>query len=122
MLQGLGFLHSHRWLHGDIKLLNIGMDPLIGPGWPPTIILDLGCSEQIPEGSQRSATLGHGGTVHYLAPEREMGPHGLDVGVWSLAVIGIELLGYSHPWAFSKESVATWNRVRVSSASMVAEI
>ncbi|KAH8696776.1 kinase-like domain-containing protein [Phaeosphaeriaceae sp. PMI808] len=102
VLQGIGFLHSHRWLHGDIKPVNIGMDPFIGPGWPPTIILDLGCCEQIPEGSQRSATPGHGGTVHYLAPEREMGPHGLGIGVWSLAVIGIELLGYSHPWAFAK--------------------
>lgn len=102
VLQSIAFLHDHRWLHGDIKPANVGLNPIPAPGWPTAIILDLGCCELIPEGSQRSATPGHGGTVHYLAPEREMGPHGLGVDMWSLGVIGIELLGYLHPWAFAK--------------------
>lgn len=43
-------------------------------------------------------TPGAGGTIAYLAPEREMEPYGSFVDVWSIGIIGYQLIYRGHPW------------------------
>lgn len=96
-LLGLQFLHTHEWLHGDVKPQNIGI-----VGTPPrAVLLDLGSAIQADSKSHISATPGRGGTVHYLAPEREMQGYDHLADIWGMGVIGYELTYGHHPWQFA---------------------
>jgi serine/threonine protein kinase len=91
-LLGLDFLHSHGWLHGDIKPANIGIDGR------RAVLLDIGGAVKLGPGEKVAPTPGRGGTVWYLAPERELQPYDKLVDVWAMGVIGYELTFGHHPW------------------------
>jgi serine/threonine protein kinase len=93
-LQGVNFLHSNGWLHGDLKPANIGIHK------SQAILLDLGSAIRLGPGQLVPETPGCGGTKGYLAPEREMEEYGFPVDVWSMGVIGFEILHQTHPWHF----------------------
>ena len=96
ILLGLEFLHENSWLHLDIKPQNIG----VLPGNPPrAVILDIGQATFL-RGTLK-AKAGRGGTVNYLAPEREICEYDHAVDVWSVAVIGFELIYGYHPFRFA---------------------
>jgi serine/threonine protein kinase len=93
-LQGVHFLHTHFWMHGDIKPANIGIDG------NKAVLLDLGSAIQLNPGLKVQATPGQGGTIWYLAPERELRPYDHAVDMWAMGIIGYELLFGYHPWKF----------------------
>ena len=93
-LLGAKALHEQGWLHGDLKPPNIGVI-----GTPPrAVLLDIGHATHLKLGSTLPPTPGRGGTVDYIAPEREMENYDHTVDVWSLGVIGYELMYGYHPW------------------------
>ena len=95
-LLGVRVLHDQRWVHGDLKPANIGMI-----GTPPrAILLDVGQATCLALGATLGPKPGSGGTVNYLAPERELEPHDHLIDIWSLGVIGYELTYGHHPWRF----------------------
>ncbi|KAI9737400.1 MAG: hypothetical protein M1834_009554 [Cirrosporium novae-zelandiae] len=93
-LQGVHFLHSHGWIHGDLKPGNIGINGA------RAILLDIGGAMQLHSGTLVPPTPGHGGTLWYLAPEREMQGYNCLVDVWAMGIIGYELACGNHPWKF----------------------
>jgi serine/threonine protein kinase len=103
-LLGLNFLHTHNWAHGDLKPGNVG---IIDWKNPRVVLLDFGGAVQLPDGGLLPSTPGRGGTVNYLAPERELQCHNALIDVWSLGVIGFELLYGYHPW---KLALNPWRR------------
>jgi hypothetical protein len=92
VLEGLLFLHSHSWLHGDIKPGNIGISK------NRAIILDVDTVFELAPNNTLEPTPGSGGTISYLAPEREMMPYDHAVDIWAAGVVGYELLYGYHPW------------------------
>ena len=95
---GVKFLHDMNWIHGDLKPQNIG----ILRGKPlRAVILDVGQATELALGSKLPAMAGCGGTVNYLAPERELTEYDHGVDVWPLAVIGYELTYGYHPFKFN---------------------
>lgn len=92
-LLGVKFLHDHRWVHGDLKPANIGL--------PRSVLLDTDTSMYLESGDMASPTPGSGGTVDYLAPERELEKYDFAVDIWSMGVIGYELTYGRHPWRLS---------------------
>lgn len=96
---GVNFLHSHNWIHGDLKPGNIGI--LYDRGSLHALLLDFGGAVNLPPGLLWPATPGGGGTVGYLAPEREMQAYDMAVDVWAMGVVGFELMHGYHPWRFA---------------------
>ncbi|KAM5445809.1 hypothetical protein MaudCBS49596_007098 [Microsporum audouinii] len=94
-LLGLNFLHSNNWVHGDIKPGNIG---ILDGNTPRVVLLDFGGAVHLTPERQLPATRGRGGTVNYLAPERELQNHDHSIDVWSMGIIGFEFLYGYHPW------------------------
>lgn len=98
LLLGLKWLHSHRLVHRDIKVVNIGisLDPL------HVSILDLGTVCKLDDSTDLIApSPGQLGTVHYLAPEMELEDYDGKVDIWASGIVGCEIfLGY-HPWPLS---------------------
>jgi serine/threonine protein kinase len=92
LLEGLHFLHSHSWLHGDIKPDNIGISKT------HAIILDVDTIVSLPPNQTLSPTPGSGGTISYLAPEREMLEYDHAVDVWAAGVVGHQLIYGYHPF------------------------
>jgi serine/threonine protein kinase len=91
-LQGVQFLHSNGWIHGDLKPANIGVN------YHRAVLLDIGGAIQLSPGEKVPSTPGYGGTIYYLAPEREMQDYDNLIDVWSMGVIGYELRYGHHPW------------------------
>lgn len=90
-LCGINFLHKHNWLHGDIKPANIGIEG------NRAVLLDIGGAMHIPPGHKAQSNPGRGGTIWYLAPEREMRNYDKLVDIWALGIIGYELSYGYHP-------------------------
>ncbi|KAI0859240.1 kinase-like domain-containing protein [Xylaria cubensis] len=82
-LLGLKFLHDNDWIHKDIKPQNIGV---IRSNPPRAVILDVGQAVFLASGATLEATPGFGGTVGYLAPEREMTRYDKGADIWSYGV------------------------------------
>lgn len=100
-LKALKVKHDNHWLHGDLKLANIGII-----GHPPRgVLLDLASARHLLPGSKLKPTPGDGGTVGYLAPEREIQEHDHSIDIWAMGVIGYELMYGTHPW---KLAVNPW--------------
>ncbi|KAM5429699.1 putative non-specific serine/threonine protein kinase [Microsporum canis] len=93
-LLGLNFLHTHNWIHGDLKPGNIG---ILNNG-TRAILLDFGEAVRLEPGERLPTRPGRGGTVNYLAPERELQDYDRLIDVWSMGVIGFEILHGHHPW------------------------
>lgn len=97
VLLGVQVLHNHGWLHGDLKPSNIGV-----MGTPlRAVILDTGSAMYLEPGSTLKPEPESGGTLDYIAPEREMDEYDHSVDIWSLGCIGYELTYGEHPWSLS---------------------
>jgi serine/threonine protein kinase len=100
-LEGVRFLHSHNWIHGDLKPQNIG--------WMGnrSVLIDLEGAIRMNPGERVPPTPGSGGTVPYLAPEREMQAYDEGVDVWSIGLVLFQLAYGYHPWNVLKNP---WRR------------
>ncbi|KAI1737827.1 kinase-like domain-containing protein [Xylaria scruposa] len=98
-LLGLKFLHDNGWIHKDIKPQNIGV---IRGNPPRAVILDVGQAEVLASSATLQATPGSGGTVWYLAPEREMTRYDKGADIWPMGLIAIELTYGSNPFKFAR--------------------
>jgi serine/threonine protein kinase len=95
-LEGVNFLHTRNWLHGDLKPRNIGFHG------SRAIILDMGGAVKLRPGERVPSKPGTKGTIDYLAPEYEMKDYDHQVDTWSMGVILYELIYGHHPWRFFK--------------------
>jgi serine/threonine protein kinase len=93
-LKGIDFLHSNRWLHGDLKPNKIGIRGT------RAVLLNMESSIHIPPNSLVSPAPGYGGTTWYLAPERDIQSFDYLVDIWSIGVVLFELAYGYHPWKF----------------------
>ena len=97
LLLGLEFLHKFKYIHGDIKPNNIGLiraDPI------RVVLIDLGAATYIVE--KRKPTPGAGGTIGYLAPERELFDYDHTVDTWAAGVVGYYFFFGKHPWMLAR--------------------
>ncbi|XP_053860348.1 serine/threonine-protein kinase PAK 3-like isoform X1 [Vidua macroura] len=104
-LQGLDFLHSNHVIHRDVKSSNILLrtDGSVK-------LADSGLFAQLtPEQSRRSSVAGISG---WMAPEVVTGqPCGPKVDIWSLGIVGIEMVEREVPY---------WNETPVSAQLLIA--
>ncbi|KAL5592679.1 hypothetical protein FOVSG1_006310 [Fusarium oxysporum f. sp. vasinfectum] len=102
ILGATNFLHRNSWIHGDIKPVNIGIRT-----WTPEcksiVLLDLDDAQESPfPGRSHPARPGTGGTIGWLAPEREMTGYDELADIWSIGVMAIEMIRGRHPWRQGK--------------------
>lgn len=100
-------MHRNGWLHGDIKPTNVGIRT-----WTrevkSIVLLDLDGAQKTPApGQQLPATLGAGGTIGWLSPEREMTGYTEKTDVWAIGVTALWLIHRRHPW---NSSYNPWRR------------
>ncbi|XP_031952639.1 serine/threonine-protein kinase PAK 3-like isoform X1 [Corvus moneduloides] len=104
-LQGLDFLHSNHVIHRDVKSCNILLrtDGSVK-------LADFGLSAQLTaEQNQRSSVVG---TSWWMAPEVVTGqPYGPKVDIWSLGIVGIEMV---------ERQVPHWNESPTSAELLLA--
>jgi serine/threonine protein kinase len=100
-LLGVQFLHERGWMHRDLKPTNIGL--MGGPMRDPlrSVLLDIGTADytEKPEGFLEPEP-GCGGTIHYIAPERELQPYNHSIDIWAMGIIRFELMYRYHPFKF----------------------
>ncbi|NWZ89562.1 PAK3 kinase, partial [Nesospiza acunhae] len=104
-LQGLDFLHSNHIIYRDVKSCNI----LLRTNGSVKLA-DVGLFVQLtPEQGRRSSVAGNSG---WLAPEVVTGqPYGPKVDIWSLGIVGIEML---------EGEVPSWNAAPVLAQFLTA--
>ncbi|NWZ97563.1 PAK3 kinase, partial [Nesospiza acunhae] len=104
-LQGLDFLHSNHVIHRDVKSCNILLktDGSVK-------LADFGLFAQLtPEQGRRSSKAGTSG---WLAPEVVTGqPYGPKVDIWSLGIVGIQMV---------EEEFPSWNAAPVLAQFLTA--
>ncbi|KAK5991493.1 MAP kinase kinase kinase mkh1-like protein [Cladobotryum mycophilum] len=98
ILGALAFLHSHNWIHGDIKPTNIGIKQSDASNIS-IVLLDLDDAIYAPNG-RMAPTPGQSGTVGWLSPERELDGFDATTDVWAVGVMALWLLRGRHPWQF----------------------
>jgi serine/threonine protein kinase len=95
-LQATQWLHTNGYVHRDLKLQNLG----IFNG--RTILLDHGGSILLKPGGFAEPVPGEGGTISYMAPEKEMRAYDQAIDVWSLGVV-MYIARFGHlPFNFSR--------------------
>ena len=121
VIAGIGALHETWMCHGDIKPANLG---IVSLKTPHAIVLDYGGVIEVGNDKLHgvTATPGRGGTVGYIAPEKEaaQGQYGLPIDIWSLGCVGYQIfnempyLPWGHdfnPWR-NPSTLATRQRDR----------
>ncbi|KAL8318530.1 hypothetical protein RB597_005693 [Gaeumannomyces tritici] len=100
-LMSAKILHDWGWLHGDLKPANIGV---IGASSAQqrAVLLDVGHAVHLGPGSSLRPRPCTGGTLDYLAPEREMENYDYAVDIWGLGIVGFQLTYGRHPWRFAR--------------------
>lgn len=97
MVEGLGFLHSNRVVHRDLKSMNILLDAHLNAK-----ICDFGLAQQMEATHIVRRLEGEGGSPRYMAPECYDAMHGKlteKVDVWAMGCIFIELFASVLPYA-----------------------
>ncbi len=90
-------MHDHRFIHGDLKPGNVGIDAapirvtLLGIG-------TASCLER--PGDLLLPMPGSAGSVHYLAPECELKQHGSPIDIWAVGVMAYQLTYGYNPFEF----------------------
>lgn len=98
--RGLDYIHSKNIIHRDIKLENI-MNRTNNRNNVDVVIIDFGFAEEIKDIMEYRIC----GTVHYLPPEIIMEkPYNHTVDLWSLGVLGYELVNLKPPFQSRTES------------------
>ncbi|KAH7230272.1 kinase-like domain-containing protein [Fusarium solani] len=98
LLGAVDFLHQNGWLHGDIKPTNIGIRTWTRDA-KSIVLLDLDGAQKAPTpGQQLPVTLGAGGTIGWLSPEREMTGYTEKTDVWAIGVTALWMIHGRHPW------------------------
>jgi serine/threonine protein kinase len=92
-LKGIQFLHSRGWIHGHLNPRKLGIQH---DG--KAVLLDLKYSIKVPECAKVPAAPGRGGSMGYIAPERELMEHNHLVDIWSMGVILFQMTFGYHPW------------------------
>ncbi|KAF4494401.1 STE kinase [Fusarium agapanthi] len=102
ILGATNFLHKNRWIHGDLKPGNVGIRTWTSE-CTSVVLLDLDDAEESPFlGRHHPARPGTGGTIGWLAPEREMTGYNELADTWSVGVMAIEMIWGRHPWRQGK--------------------
>ncbi|KAL3941534.1 MAG: hypothetical protein SGBAC_004118 [Bacillariaceae sp.] len=88
------FLHLHNVIFRDIKPQNIGFDADNVPK-----LFDFGLAKRVYFVEENYKLTGNTGTLRYMAPEVAMDqPYGMDVDVYSLAILMHEVLSLKIPF------------------------
>ena len=93
-LVALQVMHHGGWMHHDLKPANIG---LIGRP-ARAVLLDIGTSAHLRQGTTRKPHPGALGTIGYLAPELELEEYDHSIDIWAMGVVLYQLTYKCHPW------------------------
>eukprot|EP00927_Polykrikos_kofoidii_P032789 TRINITY_DN2781_c0_g2_i1.p1 TRINITY_DN2781_c0_g2~~TRINITY_DN2781_c0_g2_i1.p1 ORF type:complete len:427 (-),score=74.69 TRINITY_DN2781_c0_g2_i1:188-1426(-) len=97
MVEGIGFLHSNRVVHRDLKSMNILLD-----GNFHAKICDFGLAQQMEATHIVRRLEGEGGSPRYMAPECYDAMHGKlteKVDIWAMGCILIEMFAGVLPYS-----------------------
>lgn len=114
IIDALGYLHTRRIIHRDIKMENI----LIDKSTKYVKLSDFGISKKL-EGAR---TMSYVGTLPYMAPEVIMGNgHSTEVDYWSVGALLYEFTAGEPPFAIGYETrvdivnkIPNWEKFRSS--------
>ncbi len=96
LLLAVKFMHDHRFIHGDLRPGNVGIDLI-----PIRVtLLGVGTVSRLRPGDFLPPAPGSRRSVHYLAPECELKQHGASIDMWAVGVIAYELTYGYNPFKF----------------------
>ncbi|OAA54692.1 Protein kinase-like domain protein [Cordyceps fumosorosea ARSEF 2679] len=118
ILGALQFLHSNRWMHGDLKPGNVGIrDPKADQ--LEIVLIDMDEATPVPSTGKVQCNPESGGTLGWISPEREMADYDESCDLWSLGLLAVWLINDGrHPWKFSVNPWQSWKRGRTLTESL----